>query len=104
MTTATIPIGTHSLDRSNAQKVLAHLTHSFDRMAALGHAPDRVTVDLGGLGYMDAAGGRCLLDFWAHIARNSETALSLCNVSTAARPTIERCKLDHLFTLDGFHA
>lgn len=101
MTSATIPIGTLSLDRSNAQKVLAHLIHSFDRMTALGHTPDQVTVDLGGLGYMDAAGGRCLLDFWAHIARSSEAALSLRNVSAATRPTIERCKLDHLFTLNG---
>jgi anti-anti-sigma factor len=104
MTSATIPIGTPSLDRSNAQKVLVHLTHSFDRLAALGHAPERVTVDLGGLSYMDAAGGRCLLDFWAYIAQSSETALSLANVSAATRPTIERCKLDHLFTLNGFHA
>lgn len=101
MTSAIIPIGTHSLDRSNAQKVLAQLTQSFDQLTKLGHAPDKITVDLAGLSYMDAAGGRCLLDFWAHIARCSETALSLCNVSAATRPTIERCKLDHLFTLDG---
>ncbi|CAA7621933.1 STAS domain-containing protein [Magnetospirillum sp. SS-4] len=101
MTSATIPIGTNSLDRTNTQKIFTHLTHSFDRLAALGHAPEQVRVDLAGLGYMDAAGGRCLLDFWAYIARSSETALSLSNVSSATRPTIERCKLDHLFTLNG---
>lgn len=101
MTSATISIGTLSLDRSNAQKIFAHLTHSFDQMAALGRAPDQVTIDLGGLGYIDSAGGRCLLDFWAYIAQTSETALALSNVSAVTRPTLERCKLNHLFILDG---
>lgn len=92
--TPSISVDVTSMDKHNAPKVLDRLCSAFSHM---GESPPCLSIDLSRVLYMDTAGARCLLEFWAHVAMMSETRLELINVAVAIQPTLDRCKLSHIF-------